>query len=228
MYSIIFDLDNTLTHRADTINCYANVFQHDFKTSMKNDYSFEHIANLLVRHDNNGYAGHNRRSKNIRDSDIWRTRPSIEDLIDHWQAWIPRNPSPMPGLMQVLEHFKNSSFSLGIITNGSAKAQRKKIEALNIDNYFTSILISEETGFQKPEKAIFDLALAELQADRKATYFIGDHPSNDYAGAFNAGLIPIWLEGFVDWPNHLPRPKHHIQSLAKCIDLIDTLTLATM
>ncbi len=50
-----------------------------------------------------------------------------------------------------LNHIKKY-FKVGIITNGSSQRQRAKIINTNLNNYFDTIIISEEVGFSKPDK----------------------------------------------------------------------------
>lgn len=224
MINIVFDLDNTLTHREDTINRYVDVFCDDFSSHLRSGVSSDELATQILQLDGNGYAGHDLRSKGIQQLDIWQQRVDLASLLCHWQNWIPNNPSPMPYLHQVLRHFKNRGYSLGIITNGSVKAQTSKIEALNISEYFDAVIISEACGIQKPDNLIFELALSKLSSDRENTYYIGDHPINDYFGALQAGINPIWFRGFHAWPDDLNQPINTVSDLKQCIDLVNNLT----
>ena len=73
-------------------------------------------------------------------------------------------------------HFLNQikkRFKVGIITNGSTQRQKAKIFNTNLNRYFETIIISEEVGFSKPDKRIFELALDKLNLQPENTLFVG-------------------------------------------------------
>ena len=47
-----------------------------------------------------------------------------------------------------------------------------KIINTNLNNYFDTIIISEEVGFSKPDKRIFELALNKLNVQPEDVLFI--------------------------------------------------------
>ena len=51
---------------------------------------------------------------------------------------------------------------VAIITNGTSQRQRAKIDKTKLNSCFETIIISEEVGFSKPDKQIFELALNNL------------------------------------------------------------------
>ncbi len=83
---------------------------------------------------------------------------------------------------------------LGIVTNNSAAEQTEKLRALNIANYFDTVVISEDVGVTKPDPKIFSIALERVGATAQETVFIGDNWINDIVGACNAGMSAIWLD----------------------------------
>ncbi len=56
--AILFDLDNTLTHRALSIDRYAERFLHEFKTQIA-EADIRQISHLIARTDNGGYRDRN-------------------------------------------------------------------------------------------------------------------------------------------------------------------------
>jgi len=83
--------------------------------------------------------------------------------------------------------------------------QSKKINALNIKNYFSEIIISEKAWIKKPEKNIFLLCCEKLNVKPIKTVYIGDNYEIDIVGAKNAGLNAIWLN-----THNLDRNYEHI------------------
>lgn len=82
---------------------------------------------------------------------------------------------------------------VGIITNGSTQRQKAKIINTNLNSYFDTIIISEESGFSKPDKRIFELALNKLNVQPEDTLFVGDNLEKDIGGCQNANIKGIWF-----------------------------------
>ena len=79
-------------------------------------------------------------------------------------------------------------FQLGVITNGNADVRR-----LGLADYFQFALCAEELGVGKPDPKPFLEALARAGVAAERAVHIGDHPSDDIAGAQAAGLRAIWF-----------------------------------
>lgn len=94
-------------------------------------------------------------------------------------------------------------FSLHIITNGFSKVQRPRLAASPITPYFESITISEEVGYKKPDKEIFDIVFEAMgQPDKKSTIIVGDSLSSDIQGGINYGIDTCWYN-----PEHKTTPS---------------------
>lgn len=79
-------------------------------------------------------------------------------------------------------------YKLGLITNGYAATQRKRLSACGIADRFQTVVISDEVGFRKPDPRIFAIALRALGVRPEEALYVGDSLSDDYAGARNAGV----------------------------------------
>lgn len=83
---------------------------------------------------------------------------------------------------------------LAILTNGFTAAQHARIAGSPLHDTFEAIIASEETGFRKPQKEIFDYALNQLGVtDRSRVLMIGDSLSSDIQGGINAGIDTCWF-----------------------------------
>lgn len=92
-----------------------------------------------------------------------------------------------PGARELLSHL-SGRYRLGLITNGYAEAQRKRLAACGIGNLFQAVVISDEVGMRKPDPRMFDLALRQLDASPDEALYVGDNLHDDYGGARNAGI----------------------------------------
>src|SRR3990167_2880423 len=79
-------------------------------------------------------------------------------------------------------------FQLGVITKGNADVRR-----LGLPDYFQFALCAEELGVGKPAPKPFQEALRRAGIAAEHAVHIGDHPSDDIAGAQAAGLRAIWF-----------------------------------
>jgi putative hydrolase of the HAD superfamily len=92
-----------------------------------------------------------------------------------------------------------------IVTNGTSEVQRAKIAAAGLSSRVTSIVISGEVGVEKPDPAVFRLALERAGVGSDEACMVGDHPRNDVAGARNAGLSAVFVKSrWFDPPPDVP------------------------
>lgn len=81
------------------------------------------------------------------------------------------------GVTDIFNEIKNRGHFLGLITDGRSLTQRNKLKALDIENFFDKIIISEEIGSTKPDKKNYEVFIAE----GVGTYFyIGDNVKKDF------------------------------------------------
>ena len=85
-------------------------------------------------------------------------------------------------------------YRLGLITNGLAAVQRSRLERSPIGGRFEVVVISEEVGFAKPDRRIFEHALERMERPaRERVLMVGDNPLADIEGARSFGLATCWL-----------------------------------
>ncbi|MFN0207776.1 MAG: HAD family hydrolase [Planctomycetota bacterium] len=127
---------------------------------------------------------------------------------------------------RVLDKLRKQAF-LALVTNGGSTYQREKIRATGIEHFFHTIVISEEAGYSKPQKGIFEKALREVGVPAHEAVMVGDSVENDVSGARIAGMRGILVvrngskHQKVDVTQISPQPDAIVSSLN---DLIKTLT----
>lgn len=128
-----------------------------------------------------------------------------------------------PEARAVLEQL-NQMTTLGMITNGLSEVQRRRIERLDLAQYFDSVIISAEVGTSKPGTEIFDLAFAELNhRQRDDVLMVGDSLTSDIQGGINAGIDTCLYAPehvTVQESNGGPVPTHQITALSELIPLV--------
>ena len=79
------------------------------------------------------------------------------------------------------------------VTNGTKIAQERKLERSGLNKIFDYVFISEDLGFEKPDKRYFDAVFEALGApDPKEMIIIGDSLTSDIKGGINAGIDTCW------------------------------------
>ncbi|MCH5224038.1 MAG: YjjG family noncanonical pyrimidine nucleotidase [Muribaculaceae bacterium] len=81
---------------------------------------------------------------------------------------------------------------LAVLSNGFLTTQYNKLRYSGLDRYITRMIVSEEIGINKPDKRLFDYAIAETGATHPYIY-IGDNGETDILGALKAGWHAIWV-----------------------------------
>lgn len=129
----------------------------------------------------------------------------------------PTKPYLIPHTHEILSYL-NEKYTLHIITNGFAEAQSVKLRVSELEKYFTEIIISEHTGFKKPDKSIFEYALGKAGAVAEQSLMVGDGLEADILGAMVAGLDTVFFN-----PEKIPHdsvPTWEIESLSELKNIL--------
>lgn len=92
----------------------------------------------------------------------------------------------------LLQFLKERNIPVGLITDGRSITQRNKLKALNLLNYFSEIIISEEFGSEKPDERNY--LYFEKKYPEKNFYFVGDNTVKDFIVPLKLGWFTICLK----------------------------------
>ena len=218
----LFDLDETLVDRGQSLSQYARAFVAHFASNLP-QMSLAMVDNAIRRADGDGYRPRDDLFVELSAVLPWRVQPDIAALRIHWQTVFPRCAAPMPGLWALRQALQRAGIKLGLITNGGTVVQNLKINALGIRPAMAAILVSEALGLAKPDPRMFHLALEQLGVAPSQAVYVGDHPVVDVQGAREAGLTAIWLRRSIPWPAGWSPPIHQVDTLADVISVIRAL-----
>lgn len=116
---------------------------------------------------------------------------------------------------KVLTYLKEK-YHLHIISNGFKEAVVTKMSVSKLNPYFKNVVISEDVGVNKPDKAIFEYALNLAQAGKHESVMIGDSIEADVYGAQNFGMKAIYFNPFKSpKPEDVAQQIHHLEELMK-------------
>jgi putative hydrolase of the HAD superfamily len=102
-------------------------------------------------------------------------------------------------------------YTLHIITNGFEEAQHIKLKSADLSKYFSNIIISEHTGYKKPDIKIFQYAEQSVNTTPDKCLMIGDGLIVDILGAQSAGWDTVYFNP--SGISHEEFPTYEIKSL---------------
>lgn len=106
---------------------------------------------------------------------------------------LPTRNALFPYAAEILAYLSNKNYRLHLITNGFEEVQHHKINHSGINHYFDKVITSEGSNSLKPNKAIFDFALAATKAGIKESVMLGDDLEADIIGAAKAGMDQVFI-----------------------------------
>jgi len=101
--------------------------------------------------------------------------------------------APYPGICDALDWLRQNEYRTGIGTNMTVDYQLKKLEKLGLIDAFDFVVISEETGKEKPSGGFFDRCARKAGCRPDECLFIGDDHQKDVEGALQAGMQALWF-----------------------------------
>lgn len=125
-----------------------------------------------------------------RTADVLGVHPTpetLEEIANDDEHWQLRCTHPLPGVLNMLETACRKGLKLALVSNASHSSAHV-LKKHGLHYYFESIVFSFQTGVRKPEKAIYERALADLSVDAAHTLFAGDGDSHELEGAKTVGM----------------------------------------
>lgn len=102
-------------------------------------------------------------------------------------------PELYPDAEPTLSRLAAEGYRMGLVSNAPPDTA-KVIDALRLDRFLSSVVISGIVGYTKPHPEIFRIALRELGALPEESIHVGDLYDADVVGARNAGVNGILLD----------------------------------
>ena len=176
------------------------------------------------------------------------TNPSAAETLE--RAYVDSlfvfPPKLNPGALEILKAIRGRGHKIGLISNtgrSPGEALRKLLESYGVLQFFDATVFSNEVGFRKPDRRIYEQAANGLGVELENIVHIGDDPEADIWGAKQVGMRAILYEpeslDLAQWlPNslyaltrldrRLPdseiKPDGRISSLTDALGLIESLS----
>jgi FMN phosphatase YigB (HAD superfamily) len=104
----------------------------------------------------------------------------------------------MDGIPDALARMKAHGLALVVVSNSDGTVEESLIEA-GLRPYLTAVVDSALAGYEKPDRRIFEHALALTGARPERTLHVGDLYHADVLGARGAGIHGLLLDPYGDW-----------------------------
>ena len=130
--------------------------------------------------------------------DVTFDRPFHEIELEFWRA--ATRFSLTDGIIALLEELRATGLPLGVVSNSTFSSQTLawQIEDSGLGSFFEFVMSSADYVVRKPHPKILLTAAARLGVAPEATWYVGDSPRYDVAGAHHAGMVSVLYR---------PRPK---------------------
>jgi 2-haloacid dehalogenase len=98
-----------------------------------------------------------------------------------------------PDVPGALDELSSKGFEIVAFSNGTVRAVRGALDHAGILPRFTRIVSADTVRSFKPDPAVYEHLLAEVQAPREGLWVISSNPF-DVIGAKACGLRTVWLQ----------------------------------
>jgi putative hydrolase of the HAD superfamily len=221
---IFFDLDHTIwdfdRNAEETLHELYEVYQ-------LNNLGLRSAAEFIVKYTENNHSLWAQYHLGLISKDLLRAerfrKTFIElgvhpELVPHefeedYVKISPTKTNLFEGAQKVLAYLQKK-YTLHIISNGFKETTLTKMDLSGLNPYFKNVIISEEVGVNKPDKAVFEYALQKARANKEESIMIGDSLEADIYGAQNFGMKAIFFNPMKkEKPADVPEQITHLEEL---------------
>ena len=115
-------------------------------------------------------------------------------IADKCGALMFESTTIFPDAISTLKGLKTEGIKLALVTNGSSKPQRAKIQKFSLEQYFLHVQIEGEAGVGKPELEAYKIAMNTLDVHAKETWMVGDNIEWEVVAPQKLGIFSIWRD----------------------------------
>jgi putative hydrolase of the HAD superfamily len=219
---LFFDLDHTLWDFDANAKATLAQLHIDLDLVSKGVDDFDRFHKTYLQHNEklwaryrNGYI----KQEELRLKRMWLTLLDFKiadeelarQLSELFLQLLPARTILFPDTKEVLQYLIDKGYQLHLITNGFEKTQHSKLKHSGLEGFFKEVVTSESSNSLKPQKEIFDYALAKTNAKVEESIMIGDSIEIDIAGALNAGMDQVHVN-YNDAPQEI-KPTYTVKTL---------------
>jgi putative hydrolase of the HAD superfamily len=122
-----------------------------------------------------------------------------------------------PDTHEVLHELRRRGYALGVVSNADGRIEGD-ITRRGLGEHFEMVIDSHVVGVEKPDPAIFEIALKRMGTKADETVYIGDVYGIDIIGARRAGLDAILIDTLGRYPGDIDCRR--ISGLSELLELL--------
>ena len=147
-------------------------------------------------------------------------KTSITKMFE--EAILEDPPPLVEGARKVLETL-NQNYTLGIICDSGitpGRVLRLVLKKREILDFFECTVFSDEIGYNKPHRLMFETALKYLDVKPSEALHVGDLLHTDIAGAKAVGMKAVWFDRGTSEKTGQYVPDFRISRLSRLLDVL--------
>ena len=141
------------------------------------------------------------------------------EASDRFLDFCSCKPGLVEGAKELMDYLRDKGYHMHMCSNGFHEVQYKKLRACGLYDYFDTIILSEDAGYNKPAPEYFDYAFKKSGAKKESTLMIGDNFQTDILGAKRAGLRVAYFNRYPEYPATEPI-DYEVTSLRQLMDIL--------
>lgn len=116
-----------------------------------------------------------------------------KNLSEEYGDYLAEGYFTVDGAFDILDYLRSRDYKLYAATNGRSATQYRRLEGSGLYKYFDMVFVSEDAGYQKPDKAYYDYVISKIpEKNRAKMLIVGDSQSSDILGGINSGIDVCW------------------------------------
>lgn len=130
---------------------------------------------------------------------------------------------PYPGVVDVLNSLQHK-FTMAVLSDGQTLWALPELKTTGLDKYFSSVTVSGDYGYRKPDPRFFKAALHQMGLMPEEVIFVGNDMYRDVYGAKEMGMKTVFFKSNQgDHSHHGAEPDYIIYHFGELLRAIDFL-----
>jgi len=148
-------------------------------------------------------------------------------IVDRFEEAIWQDPPTLKeGVAETLKAL-SPQYKMAIVSDSGitpGRVIRQVLRELEILDFFASTVFSDEVGFCKPNRVMFEKALGELGAGPRKAIHVGDLLHTDIAGAKAMGMKAVWVREEETTVKYPWKPDYEITILSQLPPVLEEIS----
>lgn len=161
-------------------------------TLINEDAAFEDRLRKIAETVNTTYDNVYETALNFYKQNQKGDRETVKLFGSSLPVWKKELETLYPDAVQCLEYL-SGKYKIGVIANQPLGTERR-LEKYGLLKYIDLVVASAEEGVSKPDRKIFEIALARSGCKASDAVMIGDRIDNDIVPANLLGMQTVWIK----------------------------------